>query len=308
MPELMRYVGPIFQGSIVLLVLTIGLRTTRDDVTYLLRHPGLMLRSILARNVIVPLTALMLIRAFSLEAPVGAALLAVSIAAVPPILPGSLLRAGGREQYAIGLLVSQTVLAVIFVPLSLALFNAVLGLHAQFAPAQVWQVVAKLTLAPLLIGALLRGVAPSFADRVARPLHKVATILLVGALVVVLPAVWPAWGALVGNGTLAAMMLMGVIGLSAGHALGGPRDRDRTSLALASVSSNPGLATAILSANMLAQQHLAVTAVLLYLVLQAVVSIPYKRAHKPVPSGGLYRIGERRSVQRPGPDRRRAVG
>lgn len=308
MPELMTYVGPVLQGSIALLVFAIGLRTTWGDVRYLPRHPGLLARSILARNVIVPMAALFLCKAFALEAPVAAALLAVSIAAVPPILPRSLQKAGGGDQYPIGLVVTQSVLAVILVPLSLAVFNAVLGLDARFTPAQVWPLVAKLTLAPLSIGLVLRRLAPSFADRVTQPLHTIATLLLVGALVVILPVAWRAWGTLVGNGTLVAMMVMGGIALAAGHFLGGPREQDRTSLALASVSSNPGLAAGILSANMVAQHRLAIAAVLLYLVVQALVSIPYKRAHKPAPTSGLYRIGERRSVPRPGPDRRRAVG
>ena len=308
MPELTTYVGPVLQASIALLVFAIGLRTAWDDVRYLPRHPGLLARSILARNVIVPLTALFLCKAFALETPVAAALLAVSIAAVPPFLPQSLQKAGGGDQYPIGLVVTQSVLAVVLVPLSIAVFNAVLGLDARFTPVQVWPVVAKLTLAPLLTGIVLRRFAPSFANRVARPVHTTAMVLLVGGILVILPAVWRAWGTLVGNGTLVAMMVMGTIGLAAGHFLGGPREQDRTSLALASVSSNPGLAAGILSANMAAQHRLAVAAVLLYLVVQAVVSIPYKRARKPAPTSGLYRIGERRSVPRPGPDRRRAVG
>jgi hypothetical protein len=127
-------------------------------------------------------------------------------------------------------------------------------------------------------------------------------------MLLVLPGVWRTWAVLIGNGTLAAIVLMAAAGIGIGHLLGGPRHEDRTSLALATVSSNPGLAVAILSTNVPSLQRPATATVLLYLVVQLIVAWPYTRARRAPSEVGLYRVAERRGVRRPGPDRRRVVG
>ena len=303
MPHLIEHVDLVLQGSVMLLVVTLGMNTTWHDVIYLIRRPGLLTRSLVARNVVMPFAALILVRALDLRAPVSAVLLAVSISGVPPMLPRRLLKAGGSESYAISLLASQSLIAIAFVPLSLSIFNAVFGTRAQFA-RNTGVVVASLTIAPLLAGIAIRRLAPRLAERVAGPLQTAATLLLAIAIVLLLPHAWRAWSILVGNGTLMAVFLLIAIGIGAGHLLGGPREQDRTSLALASISSNPGLAIAILSANAIQQSRLAAAAVLLYLAVSALVSIPYMRRRGAPATMGLYRISQRRITVRPGLDRR----
>lgn len=305
MPHLIDHVDLVLQGSVMLLVVTIGMNTTWRDVMYLIRRPGLLTRSLVARNVVMPFSALILVEILELKAPVSAVLLALSISGVPPMLPRRLLKAGGSESYAIGLLVSQSLFAIALVPLSLAIFNEVLGTRAQFAARDTGMVVASLTIAPLVGGVVIRRFAPRSAERVAGPLQTAATLLLVIAVVLLLPRAWRAWSVLVGNGTLMAVFLLIAIGIGAGHLLGGPREQDRTSLALASISSNPGLTMAILSANAIQESRLAAGAVLLYLVASTLVSIPYTRRRGVPATIGLYRIRQRRVTGRPGPDRRR---
>lgn len=312
MPEWQKLIGPAFQLSIALLVLAIGLRARWRDVTYLFRQPQLLARAIVARNVMVPAMTLIMVQAMRLDPPVNAALLALSVAAVPPILPQSLLKAGGREPYVFGLLTSQSVLAIIFVPVSLTVFNALLGVHARFAPRQVAPIIVMLTLLPLAIGVALRRLVPSWSNRAARAAHALGAIVLAIALVGVLVVAWRPWWTLLGNGTLLAMVLLTFFGLGAGHLLGGPRSDDRKSLALACASSHPGLAVAIIAANAApanaAVARLASAAVLLGFVVQIIVAFGFKRARRPIVSGALSRSGmDRRSGKRPGPDRRKAT-
>ena len=56
--------------------------------------------------------------------------------------------------------------------------------------------------------------------------------------------------------------------------LGGPDDEDRSVLALASAARHPGVAMAVASANF-PDQKLAPAAILLYLLLSAILTIPY---------------------------------
>jgi BASS family bile acid:Na+ symporter len=310
--ELTKLIGPAFQLSIALLVLAVGLRASWHDVTYLFRQPALLARSVVARNLLVPALTLVLVRTMRLESPVTAALLALSVAAVPPILPQSLLKAGGREPYAFGLLTSQSILAMVFVPLSLIVFNELLGFHARFAPRQVAPIIVMLTLLPLAIGVACRRFIPWWSHRAASVVHAVGAAVLAIALVGVFAVAWRAWWTLVGNGTLIAMIMLTIIGLGAGHFLGGPRAEDRKSLALACASSHPGLAAAIVAANAApgnaAGGRLAMAAVLLGFMVQTIATVGFKRTRRTIISGALSRCGlDRRGAKRPGRDRRGAT-
>ena len=63
-------------------------------------------------------------------------------------------------------------------------------------------------------------------------------------------------------------------GLAAGHLLGGPQSEDRTALALSTSSRHPAVALAMASANF-PDQKLIPAAILLYLIVNAIVSLPY---------------------------------
>jgi BASS family bile acid:Na+ symporter len=211
-----------------------------------------------------------------------------------------------------GLLTSQSILAIVFVPLSLIVFNELLGFHARFAPRQVAPIILTLTLLPLAIGVACRRFAPWWSHRVANVVHAAAAAVLSVALIGVFAVAWRAWWMLLGNGTLIAMILLTILGLGAGHFLGGPRAEDRKSLALACASSHPGLAAAIVTANAApgntAVARLALAAVLLSAMVQATVTFGFKRTRRTIISGALSRSGlDRRGRKRAGRDRRGAT-
>ena len=75
------------------------------------------------------------------------------------------------------------------------------------------------------------------------------------------------------DGTVVAMGLFIVVGLLAGHLLGGPATDDRTVLAMATASRHPGVALAVAHLNF--PDEALPAAVLLFLLANAVLSIPY---------------------------------
>jgi BASS family bile acid:Na+ symporter len=121
---------------------------------------------------------------------------------------------------------------------------------------------------------VVRRVTPRIAERMAQPISLVATVLLVASILPILFTAWPAMVSLVGNGTIVALGAFTLAGLIAGHLLGGSDPDDCTVLALATASRHPGVALAIASANFPGQKLVA-AALLLYLIVSAIVSIPY---------------------------------
>jgi BASS family bile acid:Na+ symporter len=262
--------------GIVGTVLALGLRASVADATYLFRRPAQLSRALLAMNVIVPLFAAALTAVFRLRPAVELALLALAVSPVPPLLPRRALKAGGSASYTIGLLVAAAALAVVFVPFAVYVLGAVAGPPLRVVPARVGLVVSLTVLAPLGVGMAVHRVAHGLAERLERPVSVTATALLAAGALGAIFTTMPAIISLVGNGTLAAMFALAVVGLAAGHLLGGPDPDDRAVLALTTSSRHPGVAIAIAAASLPEQESLAIAAVLLYLVVNALVSLPYQ--------------------------------
>jgi BASS family bile acid:Na+ symporter len=95
------------------------------------------------------------------------------------------------------------------------------------------------------------------------------------ALIPLLIKMLPGAVALIGNGNVLTIAVVIVAALGIGHLLGGPDPDDRTTLALACGARHPGVALAIANANFADQQ--AGGAILLFIIVSAIVSIPYKK-------------------------------
>ncbi|MGH7677896.1 MAG: hypothetical protein ACRENU_05475, partial [Gemmatimonadaceae bacterium] len=166
-----------------------------------------------------------------------------------------------------------------------------------------------LILLPVALGLVIGHLAPARRAGLAKNASRVALVLLLLPLVAVLATSWTTIISLAGNGTLIAMALLVMVGLAVGHLLGGPRNDDRTALALAAASSHPGLALAVITTQAPTQAREATAAVVMYLLVGAILSRPYL-AHQrgQYPTYKLSRSGvDRRRHQRAGPDRRAAA-
>ena len=262
--------------SIVLTTLGVGLSTTPRDAASLFRDPGRLLRSLAAMMLIVPLFAIIVARSFELESVVKIALGALSVSPVPPLWPRRLRQAGGDDSYIIGLLAATAVLSIVIIPIGVQIIGGVFSIPMRVSAAEIATVAFVTVLAPLLTGIAIRRFARKAAVRAARPVTRVATTLLAVSAIPVLFKAWPAMTSLIGDGTLLTMVAFVVVGLIAGHILGGPTQDDRSVLALACASRHPGIALTIASASF-PNEKLVLPAVLLYLIISSIATLPYLR-------------------------------
>ena len=271
--------------SVMLIVVALGLRYVLGDAAYLLHRPSLLVRSLLAMNVIMPLIAVWLVSSFDFKTPVKIALVALAISPLPPFLPGKRLKLTSHG-YIYGIVVTAAVCSVVLVPVTASLLSA--HFHTQHVGAiKVFLVVVITVLAPLIIGLFIQRIRPTQAPGLATILYKVGMGLLILACIPVLILEWPTIRSLLGDGTVVAVTVLSGLGLLVGHLLGGPDPENRTVLALATASRHPGVAlVAGISASAQAPR-LVTAAVLLAFVVSVVVSAPYaawrKRVHAIVP-------------------------
>lgn len=256
------------------LVFALGLNAQPSDVTFLWRQPGLLLRSLLAMDVVVPVAAVFLILAFHPPRVVAIGILAMSIAPGAPFAPQKELKLGGRLPYVYSLLVTVSLLAVVTIPFSLDSLGTVFSSDKDgwVTPFQVAKVVVVSLVLPLGLGLLVRQVLPGVAARIAKPLSIAANLVIGAIFLLILVKTLPAIFRLGGTAFL-VMALLTLVTLACGHLLGGPNPEDRTALATASSLRHPGLALLIAKVDFPGEPVAAV--VLGYILVAMVASIPY---------------------------------
>src|SRR5262245_59700669 len=121
----------ILKLSIALSVFAIGLNAAFSDTFYMVRRPRKLLRPFVSMNVLLPLFALLLTFTFDLHPAVKIALVTLSVSPISPILPNKAMRAGGHEDYTIGLLTASAVISVVTIPVTMELVERAYGIPLQ---------------------------------------------------------------------------------------------------------------------------------------------------------------------------------
>lgn len=278
----------IFQISVIASVFAIGLGTKLLDITSLLSRPKLLARSLLATNILMPLVAILLVKGFHLPMLAGVALIALSLAPMPPVAPKAMINAGGEASYAAGLLSLTAIISLVWIPLAIELIEPIFGIDVEVRPGPLVPTVLATIVVPLIAGALLRRLAPALADRIHDPVAAIAGVALALCLVILVAVNWRGMAAQLQGGVLIAILLFVGAGLLVGHLLGGPREDDRTVLALASAQRHPGIVVVL--GKMAAPDESGIGLVALVVLLASTIAcLPYIAWRKRSGGYGLAR-------------------
>lgn len=262
----------LLKGAVGVIIFAIGMDSTLKDATHLWHRPALLLRSVLAMYVGVPLAALVLVKTLTLSPGVAIGLLVLAASAGAPLLPRKLLKIGDGA-YIFSLVLLSSLLAIVVVPAWLAWLAPQFGTTLELAPTQVALILAKSFLLPLALGMLLRWWRPVFAERwSARLITAAGAVMSVSALLLLVTH-WQVLMLAHWVGVLALMALV-AMALAVGHVLGGPSADDRTALAVACASRHIGIAV-LVAASLPGPRTAVIIAV--YIVASALVSVPYLR-------------------------------
>jgi BASS family bile acid:Na+ symporter len=270
MESLLVHLPALLKLCVAALIFAIGLGSSLGDLTYLGRRPGLLLRSLLAMYVLVPLAALAFAKLLPLAAGVKAALLVLAVSAGAPLLPRKLSKLGGGA-YPFSLVVVSSLLAIVLVPAWIELLGRHFERDVDVSSVTVATLIVKAFLAPLAAGMLLRLASPALCERASDLLMKVAGVVLTLTGLLLLALNWRLLLQLQGPGMLALVSLM-TVALAVGHLLGGPTEDDRTALAIACATRHVGIAVLVASAF---PGLRTVAVIAAYTIASLLVSIPY---------------------------------
>jgi BASS family bile acid:Na+ symporter len=274
MALLQQLIPLVVMASLAGLIASVGMDSTLAELLSLFRRPAQLAKAVLAVNVIVPAAAVVLVLLIPLAPLVRGAILVMAVSPVPPLVPGKAAKVSADKAYAYSLYTALALLSVAIVPATVALMERLFDATVPLGLLAVARNVFVSVILPLAAGLLLRRLFPHASQRLSPLLRRVAFALLLLALIPLLAKAWPGIAALAGDGTLAAMAAVAAIGLAAGHLLGGPSLQDRGALAVAASTRHPGIALMI--ANAAGTDRRIVAAILAFLLVGLVVSIPYQ--------------------------------
>ena len=287
----LAFIGLALTASIFLAVLAVGMRVAPADLRYLFGRPSLLLRSLLAMNVLAPVIAVSICKMFSLHPAVIAALVTLAVAPVGSLFSQAMLPlvAPGNAGYARGLFFTSIVLSVVLTPLTVELMQVIFGGDVHVNPLSVAEVVVGSVLLPLGIGLTIARWWPA-ATRWNVVIQTVSSVVLAVSSVALLVIAWSRLGLVIQEGTFTAITITTLVGLALGHFLGGPGEDDRTVLAFATVSRHPGVAIVVAG---LMDEPLAPIGVLLAVIVSEIAVAPYQQWRKRLRATGLTTRGTR---------------
>lgn len=264
--------------SVALVVGAVALQSTLGmGLTFIRTDPVGAIKAMLAMFVAMPAFVLLVTWILPLDRPIALALLALSVSPMPPTLPSKEKEMGGTSEYVAGTLILAPLVALLAIPLFVAIAGGVFGRSVTHDNAAVLNILVLTLAAPLFIGLMINRRAPELAAKLSRPVGLLGAILLVIAGVGVLVTAFPAILDALGNGTLLVIVAIAGFGLLAGHLAGGPHPGNRHALALICSQRHPGVAMAIAVAAFPSEAQATLGAVLIYVIASSLIAIPYGR-------------------------------
>jgi BASS family bile acid:Na+ symporter len=288
--ELIRHVVPFLASHLIMAIsLALGLSVSWRELQAEFRRPVLW-RGVLVALVTLPLWTLVVVKVLPLK-PVAAGTLLLMAFSPGVIMLVTIVRGQqGNVPLAVALSLTLTLAAIVLLPVSLWVLNALFPATFRASPLKLFAAIIPGLMVPLGVGLALREWAPDFARRL-QPVVELFLKAVLACVVVMLLIVGVPGLRAVNGWSLLAVLLVICGGAFIGHAAGGPRLEDRRTLAIAGVLGNPAIALFVAGASFPELKLLPAMAA--FLVLRALALIPYLLWSK--------RLAARRTEQPPGP-------
>jgi BASS family bile acid:Na+ symporter len=270
--ELIQKAVPFAMLAFVLSsMVAMGLGLTVAQILAPLRDTRLVVLSLLANFVLMPLGALALASVLRLDPPLGVGLLILGLAAGAPFLPKLAQLAKGHLAFAVGAMVLLMVVTVGYLPLVLPLLLP--GVSVD--PVTIARSLFLLMLLPLALALAVRARFPVMAARSKPVLDRVSTLsLILLTLLIVVANVSNVLSIFGTRGILAGLLFI-AIGFGTGWFLGGPDVENRRVLALGTAQRN--IAAALVVAGQSFSDPKVVVMVVVVAIVGLLVLMPVSR-------------------------------
>ncbi len=234
---------------IVSSMLVMGLNVTIGDLFSPLKNKRLVIFTLLANFVVVPIFAFILIYIFPVSKEMAAGLILVSIAAGAPSTPKVAEFTGGNIAYAVSMTVLMTVVTIVLMPLLLPYLME--GVHMD--PTKVAVNLVVLILIPIIAGIFIRDKVPVTAKKFLKVMEIVSNasigLIFLSFGIIFLANLKELFGGTAGLYMAAVAILFTIGALLIGYAMGGPSRETRGVLAFGTGFRNVTAALVVITAT-----------------------------------------------------------
>ena len=253
-------------------MLAMGAGLTVPQIAEPLRNVRLVVLTLLANFVVMPLGALALAKVLWLDEPFGIGLLLLGCAAGAPFLPKLAELAKGNLAFAVGAMVLLMVGTIGYLPIILPLLLP--GVIVD--PWQIARSLLLLMLLPLVIGLALKAYYGDLAIRVKPVLDWISNISLILLVCLITAANIDKVLQVFGTRGIFAGVLFIALGLATGWLLGGRDTGTKSVMALSTGQRN--IAAALVVASQSFSDPKVVVMVIVVAIVGLVVLMPLSRA------------------------------
>jgi len=230
-------------------MLAMGMSISLRDLTSPLHNPRLVVLSLLANFVIVPVFAFILLSIFPVSGELAAGLILVSIAAGAPSTPKVAELTGGNIAYAVSLTLLMTLVTIVLMPLLVPYILDGVGMD----PTIIAYHLVFFMLLPILAGMLLRDRMPDTAGRVLPAIDFISNatigVIFLAFGVLFFAHIKELFGNILGMEVVVIALLFVVGTLLIGYAMGGPDRNNRWVLAFGTGFRNVTAALVVITAG-----------------------------------------------------------
>src|SRR5512134_2932288 len=185
------WLAVLIAASVFSVMFSLGLMLGREQIAAARQRSGVLAMALFAVLVPVPLLAVLLVTLADIRGVVAAGILLMAISPGAPIAIRRAIDAGGEPAFAPALHLVIVALAVVTVPVSLAVLSAVFHKEFAISPLDVARQVFFAQLLPLGLGASLRAFRPAMAARLAGPLARATNLALIPLMAILVAILWP---------------------------------------------------------------------------------------------------------------------
>jgi BASS family bile acid:Na+ symporter len=243
-----QWIGLFATVVVFLVMFTLGLMLGREQIAAALQRRVVLLAVLFAVLVPVPALAVLAVKLFGLTGPVAVGIVLMAISPGAPVALRRALDAGGDRAFAPTLHLSIVMLAVVTVPLTVAILDWIFARDFAVTPLHIGKQVFFAQLLPMALGAALRAWRPALAARLEAPLARAGNLLLAVMGLAVLVDM-PAIVAAAGWAPMVAGICITLGALAVGAAFAWRDAAVRPAAAIAAAMRNPGLALVIATVN-----------------------------------------------------------
>ncbi len=230
---------------VVTSMLAMSLSLSVQQMTQPLRHVRLVIMTLLANFVLVPLLAYVITKVVPLDQSLQIGVILIGTAAGAPFIPKLVQGAKGNVAYAVGLMFLIMVVTIFYLPIILPL----LLLGVEVNPWDIAKSLIATMLIPLVIGMLIKSHSPDVADHWAPVMQKVSSLAILVLLVVGLGLNISNILSFIGTLGIGAMVLLIVGSLLIGMLFGGRDPGIRTAMGLSTANRNGAAALLVATQN-----------------------------------------------------------